>query len=123
MVQESTIMNAIQSFDRMQGMDFTINWFLNVYGENMDSSGAHTEVIFNWLNSIRMGNKHHYPRNPDEKVLDLVYVSDVVNAIVVSTFKSNKQIFNVSTETGVTLTNLVESIEKVTGVSLKGNSS
>ena len=86
----------------------------------MDSSGAYTEVIFNWLNSIRMGNKTiTIQGNPDEKILDLVYVSDVVNAIVLSTFNSNKQIFNVSTETGVTLTDLVESIEKVTGVSLK----
>ena len=110
----------IQSFDRMQGMDFTINRFFNVYGENMDSSGAYTEVIFNWLNSIRTGNKTiTIQGNPDEKILDLVYVSDVVDAIVLSTFKSNKQIFNVSTETGVTLTNLVEAIEKVTDVSLK----
>jgi len=86
----------------------------------MDSSGAYTEVIFNWLNSIKEGNNSiNIQGNPDEKVLDLVYVTDVVDAIVLSTFNSNKKIFNVSTEEGVTLTELIETIESVTGVTLK----
>jgi len=110
----------IQSFNKMYGLDFTINRFFNVYGKNMDSSGAYTEVIFNWLNSIKEGNNSiNIQGNPDEKVLDLVYVTDVVDAIVLSTFNSNKKIFNVSTEEGVTLTELIETIESVTGVTLK----
>ena len=110
----------IQSFNKMYGLDFTINRFFNVYGKNMDSSGAYTEVIFNWLSSIKEGNNSiNIQGNPDEKVLDLVYVTDVVDAIVLSTFNSNKKIFNVSTEEGVTLTELIETIESVTGVTLK----
>ena len=105
----------IQSFNKMYGLNFTINRFFNVYGEYMDSSGAYTEVIFNWLKSIKSGdNNITIHGNPLEKILDLVYVGDVIDAIIVSTLNSNKETFNVSTTKGVTLTELITTIEKIT---------
>ena len=109
----------IKSFDKMYGLDYTINRFFNVYGVNMDCSGAYTEVIFNWLNSIKKGNLEITVHgNPDEKILDLVYVSDVVNAIVQTMLKSNKETFNVSTQNGVSLSQLISTIERVTKTTL-----
>ena len=107
--------NLIKSYDNMYGLDYTINRFFSVYGVRMDNEGAYTEVIFNWLNSIKEGNNELTVfGNPDEKVLDLVYVDDVVDAIISTTFNSNKEIFNVSTETGITLTDLISCISRVT---------
>ena len=104
----------------MYDLDFTINRFFNVYGKYMDSSGAYTEVIFNWLNSIKLGNNSiTIQGNPEEKILDLVYVSDVVEAIVCSTLNSNKKVFNVSTENGVSLSKLIDLIEAVTKTKLE----
>ena len=112
--------NLIKSYDNMYGLDYTINRFFSVYGVRMDNSGAYTEVIFNWLKSIKDGNKELTVfGNPDEKVLDLVYVEDVVEAILSTTFNSNKEVFNVSTETGTTLRELIECISKVTGVDIE----
>jgi UDP-glucose 4-epimerase len=104
----------------MYGLDYTINRFFSVYGVKMDNAGAYTEVIFNWLNNIKNGNLQiNVFGNPNEKILDLVYVDDVVNAIITSTFNSNKEVYNVSTQNGVTLTELIETIEKVTNVNLE----
>jgi len=114
--------NLIKSYDNMYGLDYTINRFFSVYGVRMDNSGAYTEVIFNWLKSIKDGNKELTVfGNPDEKVLDLVYVDDAVDAILLTTFNSNKEVFNVSTETGITLTDLVKCISKVTETDVKVN--
>jgi nucleoside-diphosphate-sugar epimerase len=86
----------------------------------MDNAGAYTEVIFNWLNNIKKGNLQiNVFGNPDEKILDLVYVDDVVDAIITSTFNSSKEVYNVSTQNGVTLTELIKTIEKVTNVNLE----
>lgn len=107
--------HLMMNFDRMMGLDYTINRYFSVYGPRMDSNGAYTEVIFNWMNSIKDGNVNlKVYGDPFEKVLDLVYVDDVVEAILVSTFQSNKEIFNVSTETGTTLSDLILTIQKVT---------
>jgi UDP-glucose 4-epimerase len=111
--------NLIRSYDNMYGLDYTINRFFSVYGVRMDNAGAYTEVIFNWLNNIKNGNNHITVfGDPDEKILDLVYVDDVVDAIITSTFNSNKEVYNVSTQNGVTLTELIKTIEKVTKTKL-----
>jgi UDP-glucose 4-epimerase len=112
--------NLIRSYDNMYGLNYTINRFFSVYGVKMDSAGAYTEVIFNWLNNIKNGNNHITVfGNPDEKILDLVYVDDVVEAIITSTFNSNKEVYNVSTQNGVTLSELISTIEKVTKTKLE----
>ena len=106
----------------MYGLDYTINRFFSVYGPRMDCEGAYTEVIFNWLSQIHKGNNEiTVYGNPDEKILDLVYVEDVVNAIILTTFNSNKDVFNVSTQFGISLTKLIEVVELVTGKHLKVN--
>ena len=93
--------NLIRSYDNMYGLNYTINRFFSVYGVRMDNAGAYTEVIFNWLNNIKNGNNHITVfGNPDEKILDLVYVDDVVEAIITSTFNSNKEVYNVMLEDG-----------------------
>lgn len=106
----------------MYGLDYTINRFFSVYGPRMDCEGAYTEVISLlplciWLNQLKIT----VYGNPDEKILDLVYVEDVVNAIILTTFNSNKDVFNVSTQFGISLTKLIEVIELVTGKHLKVN--
>lgn len=114
--------NLIRSYDNMYGLDYTINRFFSVYGVNMDSAGAYTEVIFNWLSNIKNGNNTITVfGDPDEKILDLVYVDDVIQAILTSTFESNKQVYNVSTQNGTTLSELIRTIEQVTDVSLEIN--
>lgn len=112
--------NLIRSYDNMYGLNYTINRFFSVYGVRMDNAGAYTEVIFNWLNNIKNRNNHITVfGNPDEKILDLVYVDDVVEAIITSTFNSNKEVYNVSTQNGVTLSELISTIEKVTKTKLE----
>ena len=111
--------HLIKSYENMYDLNYTINRFFSVYGVRMDNQGSYTEVIFNWLKSIKDGNfKLTVHGNPDEKVLDLVYVDDVVNAILLTTFNTNKETFNVSTETGVTLSQLVDCISKVTNADI-----
>ena len=108
----------------MYGLDYTINRFFSVYGPRMDCEGAYTEVIFNWLSQIHKGNNEiTVYGNPDEKILDLVYVEDVVNAIILTTFNSNKDVFNVSTQFGISLTRLIEVTNSTTSINLVNESS
>ena len=115
--------NIIRSYSKLYGLDFTINRFFSVYGVRMDNDGVYTEVVFNWLNQIKKGNTNIAVHgNPDEKIIDLVYVSDVVDAIILSTFNSNNTTFNVSSESGTTLRELLNIMEKVTNTKLNVSS-
>ena len=111
--------NLIQSYDQMYDFNYVINRFFSVYGIRMDCHGAYTEVIYNWLNHLI--HKKNTPiivyGDPHAKILDLVYVSDVVDAIQLSMSQTNKEILNVSTEQGITLSKLISIIKDVTGIS------
>jgi len=111
--------HLILNYDKMYGFNYAINRFFSVYGPRMDCEGVYTEVIFNWLNNIKNGNKNiTVYGNPDEKVLDLVFVKDVVNAIDMTTSYNKNDTYNVSTESGTTLSELIKCIEHVTNVNL-----
>jgi len=110
--------NLIKSYNQLFGMDYVIHRFFSIYGVRMDNAGSYTEVIFNWLNQIKKGNKDIFVYgNPDEKILDLVYVTDVIDAIILS-MNSNNKTYNISTQVGITLTDLIAVIEKVTNTTL-----
>lgn len=111
--------NLIRSYDNMYNFDYAITRFFSVYGERMDNKGVYTEVIFNWFNNIAHGiNNVIIYGNPKEKIIDMVHVDDVVQAIILSTFASNKGTFNVSTQTGISLHDLVKVFEKITKTKL-----
>jgi UDP-glucose 4-epimerase len=114
--------NLMRTFAKSHNLKYSICRFFSVYGVRMDCEGAYTEIIFNWLNQINQGkNQVTVFGNPDEKILDLVYVEDVVNAILKSTESWNNEVYNVSTETGVSITDLIKVIENELDVKLEVN--
>jgi UDP-glucose 4-epimerase len=114
--------NLMRTFAKSHGLKYSICRFFSVYGVRMDCEGAYTEIIFNWLKQISQGNNEVTVfGNPDEKILDLVYVEDVVSAILKVTEDFNNDVYNVSTETGVSITDLIKIIEKSLDINLKVN--
>jgi UDP-glucose 4-epimerase len=112
--------SLMRSFAKTHGLKYSICRFFSVYGVRMDCEGAYTEIIFNWLNSISRGErKVTVFGNPDEKVLDLVYVKDVVSAILKVTEEWDNEVYNVSTEEGVTITDLIKTISETLNVELE----
>lgn len=112
--------NLIRTYSEMYNMDYAINRFFSVYGERMDNEGAYTEVIWNWLSDIRDGKKTITVfGDPKEKILDLVHVDDVIQAILLTSFIPHKGVFNVSSQTGITLQELIKLIQKVTKTKLE----
>jgi UDP-glucose 4-epimerase len=107
-------------YAKTHGLRYAANRFFSIYGPRMDCEGAYTEVIFNWLKNISDGNNEiTVYGNPDEKVLDLVFVEDVVEAICRTTEACKNTVYNVSTTEGTTLTQLIATIESVTKTKLK----
>lgn len=111
--------HLLRSYNYLFGTEYIIHRFFSVYGERMDNAGPYTEVIFNWLNQIKKGNLD-IPvfGNPDEKILDLVHVDDVVEAILATMATQSNKTYNISTETGITLSELINAIEEITNVKL-----
>ena len=114
--------NLIRTFAKSHGLKYAICRFFSVYGERMDCEGAYTEIIYNWLSSIHEGGRTVTVfGNPDEKILDLVHVDDVVHAILTTTSVWPNDTYNVSTETGVSISKLIDTMERILEVELEIN--
>jgi len=112
--------NLMRTFAKSHGLQYSVCRFFSVYGVRMDCEGAYTEIIYNWLSNIHNGNRElTVYGNPDEKILDLVYVEDVVNAILAVTQNWNNEVYNVSTESGISITELIEVIKEELGGEIK----
>jgi UDP-glucose 4-epimerase len=111
--------SLMRSFAKSHNLKYSICRFFSVYGVRMDCEGAYTEIIFNWLDKINRGdNSITVFGNANEKVLDLVYVDDVVSAILKVTEEWDNEVYNVSTEEGVTIAELIQTISKVLNINL-----
>lgn len=114
--------NLIHTYDNIMGMDFAISRFFSVYGPRMDNEGVYTEIVYNWLSqAMKGGGVVKVNGTPEESIIDLVYVDDVVDAIIAMTFNSNKGTFNVATQKATNLLQLFNIIKKVTGSNLELN--
>lgn len=112
--------NLMRTFAKSHGLQYSICRFFSVYGVRMDCDGAYTEIIFNWLNQINKGSYQITVfGNPDEKILDLVYIDDVINAILKVTENWSNDVYNVSTELGISITNLIKVIENELDIKLE----
>lgn len=112
--------SLMKAFAKSHNLKYAICRFFSVYGVRMDCEGVYTEIIFNWLDAINKGErKVTVFGNPDEKILDLVYVEDVVSAILKVTEVWDNEVYNVSTEEGVTITDLIKTISSTLGVELE----
>jgi UDP-glucose 4-epimerase len=114
--------NLMRTFAKSHNLKYSICRFFSVYGVRMDCEGAYTEIIYNWLSKIHQQDTSvTVYGNPDEKILDLVYVEDVIAAILKSTENWSNDVYNVSTETGISITDLIKVIEEELGVTLNVN--
>ncbi len=93
-----------------------------MYGPRMDAFGAYTTVIHQWIRLALEGKPFTVFGNPDEKILDLLYVSDAVDALVLLGRKNRtNDVYNLSSGKGVTLRELAELISKLVGAKLRLN--
>ena len=112
--------NLIHTYNNTMGLNFAISRFFSVYGPRMDNDGAYTEIVYNWLSQgIKGSGKVKVNGNPEDSVIDMVYVDDVVDAIIGMTFYSDKQTFNVATQRGTTLLQLFNLVKKITNSNIE----
>ena len=109
--------NLMRTFANSHGLQYSICRFFSVYGVRMDCEGAYTEIIYNWLSNIHNNNKTlTVYGDPDEKILDLVYVEDVVNAALLVIEKGKPMYpYNIGSGEAITVGQIVNSILKATG--------
>ena len=101
--------NLINTFSKLYDKKFTILRLFNFFGKNMPAAFFIPQLI----ESLK--TKESFDMTKGEQIRDFLYVDDVVSALILSAKQAEpkNETFNVCSNTGVSLKELVKTIQKV----------
>lgn len=108
----------VRSFRAMQGLDYVLLRYFNVYGPRMDVHGLYTEVLVRWMERIADGMPPLI-FGDGTQTMDFICVPDVARAnVLAATSDVVAATYNVASGTETSLLELAEALLRVMGSSL-----
>ncbi|GAA1978708.1 NAD-dependent epimerase/dehydratase family protein [Microbacterium pumilum] len=108
----------IRSFRAMQGIDYVLLRYFNVYGPRMDVHGVYTEVLVRWMERIADG-KPPLIFGDGQQTMDFVCVPDIARANVLAAQSDIVEgTYNIASGTETSLLGLAEALLRVMGSDL-----
>lgn len=116
-VSKHTVEHYLKVYKYLYNIDYEILRYSNVYGLRQDSSGE-GGVVSIFIDKIK-NNERPYIYGDGKQVRDFVYVKDVVKANLLAIKSKKSGLYNVCTESKVTINQLLEIIKKVMNSNIK----
>ncbi|MEJ1921995.1 NAD-dependent epimerase/dehydratase family protein [Microbacterium sp. KHB019] len=108
----------VRSFRAMQGLDYVLLRYFNVYGPRMDVHGLYTEVLVRWMERIVDG-KPPLIFGDGNQTMDFVCVPDIARANVLAARSDIVEgTYNIASSTETSLLELAEALLRVMGSDL-----
>ena len=108
----------IRSFRAMQGLDYVLLRYFNVYGPRMDVHGRYTEVLVRWMERIADGQPPLI-YGDGKQTMDFICVPDIARANVLAARSDIVEgTYNIASGTETSLLELAETLLRVMGSDL-----
>lgn len=108
----------VRSFRAMQGLDYVLLRYFNVYGPRMDVHGLYTEVLVRWMERIADG-KPPLIFGDGQQTMDFVCVPDIARANVLAAQSDVVAgTYNIASGTETSLLELAQALLRVMGSDL-----
>ncbi|MBD7958558.1 NAD-dependent epimerase/dehydratase family protein [Microbacterium sp. Sa4CUA7] len=105
----------VRSFRAMQGLDYVLLRYFNVYGPRMDVHGLYTEVLVRWMERIADG-RPPLIFGDGAQTMDFVCVPDIARANVLAAQSDVVEgTYNIASGTETSLLELAEALLRVMG--------
>jgi UDP-glucose 4-epimerase len=100
----------LRSFRAMNGLDYVILRYFNVYGPRMDVHGLYTEVLVRWMERIADG-KPPLIFGDGLQTMDVVFTRDIARAnLLAATADVQEGFYNIASGTETSLLGLAEAL-------------
>ncbi|MBU5590814.1 SDR family oxidoreductase [Clostridium sp. MSJ-4] len=116
-ITKHTVEHYLQVYSVLYGIEYTVLRYANVYGPRQDSTGE-GGVVSIFCERMLEGQKI-YIFGDGEQTRDFVYVKDVVDANILAMNNLKNDIFNVCTNSKISVNNLFDLISSIIDDSLK----
>ncbi|NEN04813.1 NAD-dependent epimerase/dehydratase family protein [Diaminobutyricibacter tongyongensis] len=100
----------LRSFRAMNGLDYVILRYFNVYGPRMDVHGLYTEVLVRWMERIADG-RPPLIFGDGRQTMDFVFTRDIARAnILAATSEVTDGVYNIASGSETSLLGLAEAL-------------
>ncbi|MCB1297626.1 MAG: NAD-dependent epimerase/dehydratase family protein [Microthrixaceae bacterium] len=100
----------VRSFRAMQGLDYVLLRYFNVYGPRMDVHGLYTEVLVRWMERIADGQPPLI-FGDGQQTMDFVYVPDIARAnILAAESEIVEGVYNIASGSETSLLELAQAL-------------
>ena len=100
----------VRSFRAMNGLDFVVLRYFNVYGPRMDVHGLYTEVLVRWMERIADG-KPPLIFGDGQQTMDFVFTSDIARAnLLAAESDSVDGVYNIASGQETSLLGLAQAL-------------
>jgi UDP-glucose 4-epimerase len=100
----------VRSFRAMNGLDFVVLRYFNVYGPRMDVHGLYTEVLVRWMERIADG-KPPLIFGDGQQTMDFVFTSDIARAnLLAAESDSVDGVYNIASGRETSLLGLAQAL-------------
>jgi UDP-glucose 4-epimerase len=108
----------LRSFRAMNGLDYVLLRYFNVYGPRMDVHGLYTEVLVRWMERIADGEPPLI-FGDGRQTMDFVVTTDIARANVLAAESAvTDGVYNIASGEEVSLVGLAEALLRVMGSDL-----
>lgn len=108
----------VRSFRAMEGLDYVLLRYFNVYGPRMDVHGLYTEVLVRWMERIADG-KPPLIFGDGQQTMDFVCVPDIARANILAAQSDVVEgTYNIASGTETSLLQLAEALLRAMGSDL-----
>jgi UDP-glucose 4-epimerase len=110
--------SLLRSFHAMNGLDYVVLRYFNVYGPRMDIYGLYTEVLIRWMERIEAGQPPLI-LGDGSQTMDFVFTEDIARAnLLAASADVTDTVFNIGSGTETSLTELAYALLSAMGSSL-----
>jgi UDP-glucose 4-epimerase len=103
--------NLLQNYAKWYGLDYTIVYFYNVYGDHEIGRGKYATVVAKFLDIVKGGHRTLPVTSPGTQLRNFTHIDDIVAGLILAGFKGSGDGYGIGSDEKYSILDLVEMLK------------
>tara|TARA_B100000927_G_scaffold270199_1_gene246150 strand:+ start:385 stop:1251 length:867 start_codon:yes stop_codon:yes gene_type:complete len=98
----------LKNFSEWYGLDYTIVYFYNVYGDNEIGTGKYATVVAKFLDMVKKGKSSVPVTFPGNQERNFTHINDIIDGLILAGFEGNGDGYGIGSDDKYSILDLVD---------------
>jgi UDP-glucose 4-epimerase len=103
--------NLLQNYAKWYGLDYTIVYFYNVYGDHEIGQGKYATVVAKFLDIVKGGHRTLPVTSPGTQLRNFTHIDDIVAGLILAGFQGSGDGYGIGSDEKYSILDLVEMLK------------